>query len=63
MKLKGEVNTLENTGDSTRVTLTNVKASWEAEWRSSRHNLTFEMPQSNKAFHIGRVVKITIEAK
>jgi len=63
VKLQGEVDKLEQSGDGVDVTITNVKRTNQASWQGYGHNIKISMPLSKaKNFPIGRIVKVEVKA-
>ena len=65
MRYKGEVNMLQDTGESVKVKLANVVRMRQPEWDGSYSDITIMVPHAiaNKAFKIGRQVSIRVDVK
>lgn len=64
MKFTGEVYKLRSTGDSLRVTVTNVKRKTAAAWMPYGENLEFDVPFANqRTYPVGKTITVEIKAK
>lgn len=64
MKYIATIHKLADTGDSLRVSFTNVRRKRDAFWRPYGKEVEIDMPHAmGKPFHVGRTVELNITPK